>query len=42
LRFTSRKIGCNARVYGATKEEVLEAIELASVLGLHACAVVHA
>src|SRR5438067_2063999 len=29
----------NALGYGATKEEVLEVIELASLLGLHACTV---
>jgi alkylhydroperoxidase/carboxymuconolactone decarboxylase family protein YurZ len=29
----------NALAYGATKEEVLEVIELASLLGLHACTV---
>jgi hypothetical protein len=33
---------CNALAYAATKEEVLEAIELASLLGLHACTVVRA
>jgi alkylhydroperoxidase/carboxymuconolactone decarboxylase family protein YurZ len=29
----------NALVYGATREEVLEVIELASVIGIHSCAV---
>ena len=29
----------NALVYGATREEVLEVIELASVIGIHSCTV---